>query len=137
MSAVLGVVLFTLAVLTFGVALVVARKPDPPGWLTEGLGGSLITITTIAFAVTGLGLVVQFAVSYGREPVGAKEIVLIGISLMLLTVVFTGIAKALRRSGTTGSPQTSAVGNVPSAVVVKDDPSRSDSRKRLASKRAA
>jgi hypothetical protein len=152
MSAVTGIVLFAFAVFIFGVALIMARKPNPPAWLTEGSAGSLITITTIAFAVTGLGLVGQFAASYGREPLGAKEIVLISISVMLLIVILTGIVKALRRSATTGVPQGSAVGNAPSALVespvtaleqggpsmpVKHDPSRSGGRKRPAPKRAA
>ena len=151
MSAVTGIVLFALAVLIFGVALVVARKPNAPEWLTEGFAGSLITITSIALAVTGLGLVGQFATSYGREPLGAKEIVLISISVTLLIGVFAGIVRALRRSATGSFSETASVGSVPSALkepavtaLAKDqdgpathDPSHSGRRKRFTSKRAA
>jgi hypothetical protein len=154
MSAVTGILLFTLAVFLFGVALVVARKSNPPRWLTEGSAGTLITITTIAFAVTGLGLVAQFAVSYGREPLGATEIILISISLIFLILVFTGIVKALGRSDTTAVTATSGTKDVAPALAeaaatastkdeeglstpFKHDPSHSGQRKRVASKRAA
>ena len=144
MSAVIGIVLCVLAVLIFGAALVVARKPGAPGWLTEGFGGSLITITAIAFAVTGLGLVGQFAASYGREPLGAKEIVLISISVILLVVVFVGVVKALRRSTTMAiassipvKPDTTTVNEERPFVPLEHDPSRSGGRKRFNSKRAA
>lgn len=159
MSAVIGIFLFALAALVFGTALIVSRKPNAPVWLTEGFAGALITITTIACAVMGLGLVGQFAVSYGREPLGAIEIILISISLVVLIVVFTGIVKALRRSATrpamTAVAEVSAIGEASSApltasavtalgiegesppVPVTRDPSHSGRRKRLTSKRAA
>lgn len=144
MSTVIGVILCVLAVLIFGVALVVARKPNAPGWLIEGFGGSLVTITSIAFFVTGLGLVGQFVASYGREPLGRKEIVLVSISVILLIGVFVGVVKALRRS--------TAMANAPSTPMesaftatkegsptapLRHDPSRPESRKRFGSKRAA
>lgn len=156
MSAVTGILLFAFAVFMFGVALVAARKPNAPDWLTDGFGASLITITTIALAVTGLGLIGQFAASYGREALGAKEIVLISTSMILLVGIFVGIVKALRRSANAGTP---SVADAPSALVghtvtalvkeeeggpsmpVEHDPSgsggRKGGRKRLASKRAA
>lgn len=155
MSAVIGIVLCVLAVLIFGVALIVARKPSAPGWLTEGFGGSLITITAIAFAATGLGLVGQFAVSYGREPLGAKEIVLISISVILLIGVLVSVVKVLRRSATmtVAEPSTGANAPIPlagsvvtasareeegsSMMPVKHDPSRSGRGKRFTPKRAA
>jgi hypothetical protein len=145
MSAVTGIVLFALAVFIFGVALVVARKPNAPAWSTEGLAGSLITITSIALTVMGLGLVGQFAVSYGREPLGAKEIVLISISVMLLVGVFVGVVKALRRSTRIAVAPPTLVESAVAALVkeegpsipVKHDPSRTGGRKRFSSKRAA
>ena len=151
MSAVTGILLFALAVLTFGVALVAARKPNAPAWLTEGFAGSLITITTIAFAVTGVGLVGQFAVSYGREPLGVKELVLISISLILLIAVFTGLVRLVRRPAVVETPAVdtapSVVANAAVTVLLKDEegppmpvkhgPSRSGRRKGVAPKRAA
>ena len=145
MSAVIGIILCVLAVLIFGVALVVARKPNAPGWLIEGFGGSLVTITSIAFLVTGLGLVGQFVASYGREPLDTKETVFISISVILLIGVFVSVVKALRRS--TPMPDAPSTPMEPAfAATVKEeelttpprhDPSRPESRKRFGSKRAA
>lgn len=153
MSAVTGILLFAFAVFIFGVALVAARKPNAPNWLTEGFAGSLITITATALAVTGLGLIGQFAASYGREALGTKEVVLISINVILLIGIFVGIVKALRRSATIAVAEPSSVGNAPSvaadssvAVSVKEEepsmaikhgPSRSSRRRRFGTKHAA
>lgn len=116
MSAVTGIVLFAFAVFVFGVALVAARKPNAPGWLTDGFAGSLIAITTIALAATGLGLVGQFAASYGREALGPKEIVMITTSVMLLVSVLAGIVKALRRSATLAVADKSSIAGTASPL---------------------
>lgn len=142
MSAVIGIALFVLAVLIFGVALIVARKPNAPSWLIEGFGGSLITITSIAFAVTGFGLAGQFVASYGREPLGAREIVLISISVMVLVVVLVGVFKALRRSTTVVVAPSTPVASAVTASTKEGDGSStpvepSGGRKRIGSKRAA
>lgn len=105
MSAVVGLLLFTTAVLVLGLALIFARRPKTPLWLTEGFAASLITITTIALAVMGLGLVVQFALSYGREPLSSGEVVLISTSLIVLTVVFAVIGRALSQQSQQTPPQ--------------------------------
>ncbi len=98
MSAVIGFVLFTIAVLVLVAALIFARRPNAPAWLTDGVAATLITITTIALAATGLGLVGQFALSYGREPLSPREvIVLIGTSVILLTIVFAVMGRAFSR----------------------------------------
>lgn len=97
MSAVIGLFLFTMAVLVFGVALIFARRPNAAVWLTEGFAATLITITTVALAAMGLGLVGQFAVSYGREPLSPNEVILIGTSLIVLTIVFAVIGRVLRQ----------------------------------------
>lgn len=95
MSAVIGLWLFTMAVSIFGLTLILARRPKAPEWLIEGFAASLITITTVALAATGLGLVGQFALSYGREPLRSGEVMLIGMSLIVLTIVFAVIGRAL------------------------------------------
>lgn len=105
MSAVIGLLLFTVAVLVFGVVLIFARRPNAAVWLTEGFAATLITITTVAFAAMGLGLVGQFALSYGREPLSPNEVILIGTSLIVLTVVFAVIGRALSRQPEQLPPQ--------------------------------
>lgn len=109
MSAVIGLLLFTMAVLVFGMALILARRPDAAIWLTEGFVATLITITTIALAAMGLGLVGQFAVSYGREPLSFNEGILIGTSLIVLTVVFAVIGRVLRQRPPQSSPKVEPV----------------------------
>jgi hypothetical protein len=88
--------------------------------LTDGFAGSVITITTIALAVTGLGLVGQFASSYGREALGPKEIVMISTSVMLLVGVFAGIVKALRRSATLAVAERSSIADTAAPLVESD-----------------
>lgn len=96
MSAVFGLLLVNVAVLVFGGALIVTRRPNAPRWLTESAAASAITIITIALFVMGIGLTIQFAVSYGREPLGFTETSLIGGLLIVLAVVLAVIGRRLR-----------------------------------------
>ncbi len=96
MSAVYGLLLVNIAVLVFGGSLIATRRPNAPRWLTESAAASAITIITIALFVLGIGLTIQFTVSYGREPLGFIETSLIGGLLIALAVVLAAIGRRLR-----------------------------------------
>lgn len=96
MSAVFGLLLVTLAVLLFGGALAASRRRTSLGGLRESSAASAIVITTIGLFVLGIGLMVQFAVSYGREPLGWIESSLIGAMLVIMAITFAAIGRLVR-----------------------------------------
>ena len=120
MSAVLGLLLITLAVLLYGGGLVASRRRVLPGWLGES-AASAIVITTIGLFVMGIGLTVQFAVSYGREPLGWVESRLIGGMLILMAVAFAAIGRLLRRQ-VPGTEESAEAPHTTQADVVQHPP---------------
>ncbi len=112
MSAVFGLLLITFAVLLFGGALVASRRRGAPGWLGESVAAPAIVITTIGLFVMGIGLTVQFAVSYGREPLGWVESALIGGMLVVVSVAFGAIGRLLRAPNAVSGTKEFA-GNIP------------------------
>lgn len=109
MSAVFGLLLVTLAVLLFGGVLAASRRRTAPGWLRESAAASAIVITTIGLFVIGLGLTVQFAVSYGREPLGWIESSLIGAMLVVMAIAFAAIGRLVRGQDSAARRDESAV----------------------------
>jgi hypothetical protein len=96
MSAFFGLLLITLAVGLFGGALVLSRRPKAPVQSTESVAASVVAITTIALFATGLGLIIQFVMSYGREPLTPVTAALTAATLIALLVAFAAIGRRLR-----------------------------------------
>jgi hypothetical protein len=96
MLAVYGVLVTAVAVLLFAVALVQFRRPNPPRWVKVPFVEQLVVlIFTTAFAA-GIGLLAQFAFTFGKQAFGVTESVLI-LAILVVSVLAWGVIRPGKR----------------------------------------
>lgn len=59
--------------LLFLAGLQALRRPQPPGWLQQGVVGDLYTVALVALLVMGVGFLVKFAVQLPQQGFGLRE----------------------------------------------------------------
>ncbi len=83
-----GVLLVSLSVLLFAGGLVASQGPRAPLWLTEGWGGTVLTLAALALLVWGVLALGEFALNSANYKFTLEEAVLIAADLIISVFVW-------------------------------------------------
>ena len=82
MDLVYSVALLGLAVILFVVLMLGDRKPDRPGWASEGMANDLSSVAITALIAVGICYGVKFGMTISEQALGAKVFILLAVTLV-------------------------------------------------------
>lgn len=88
MYVVVGTLLIALVVLGFTVAVLAARKPNPPAWNRYTLVHEFVAVAAVSGASFGTALVVNSIVGLKQNPLTVMHVILIALILVGFAVMW-------------------------------------------------
>lgn len=96
MDLVYSVALLGLAVILFVVLMLGDRKPDRPGWASEGMANDLTSVAITALIAVGICYGVKFGMTIGEQKLGPTAFILLALTLAACVVTLRTLAPRRR-----------------------------------------